>query len=134
MPLSPEQRERTHRLVEAALGRKALDVVALDVSGLTSFADVFVLATGTSDRHVRAVADAVVQAGKAAGFAPLGVEGEEEGRWVLIDLNDVVVHVFQAEVRELYDLDRLWAEAPEIARPPAEPTRAGGGAEQEKLG
>jgi ribosome-associated protein len=105
---------RARRLAEAALDRKAEDVVALDVRNLTSFADVFLLATGTSDRHVRAVADAVVEASQAMGAPPMGVEGYEEGRWVLIDLNDAVVHVFLAEVREYYDLDRLWGDAPSI--------------------
>jgi ribosome-associated protein len=105
---------RARRLAEAALDRKAQDVVALDVRNLTSFADVFLLATGTSDRHVRAVADAVVEASQAMGAPPLGVEGYEEGRWVLIDLNDAIVHVFLEEARDYYDLDRLWGDAPAI--------------------
>ena len=103
--------ERAHRLAQAALDRKAEDVVVLDVRGLTSFADAFVLATGTSDRHVASVAEAVIQASKREGEVPLGVEGQDEGRWVLIDGNDVIVHVFQADVREHYDLDRLWEDA-----------------------
>ena len=102
------------QVVEAALGVKALDVVALDVRELTSFADVFVVATGTSDRHVKAVADAVVEAGRALGAKPLGVEGYDDAHWVLIDLNDVVVHVFRAEARQHYDLERLWSDAPPI--------------------
>ena len=114
MKSDAERLEHARRLVEAALDRKARDVVALDVRELTSFADTFVLATGTSDRHVRSVADAVVEAGREVGLETLGVEGQEEGRWVLIDLNEVVVHVFRAEVREHYDLDRLWADAPRM--------------------
>ena len=114
MTAPPDQNERARVVAAAAIDAKALDVVALDVRELTSFADSFVLATGTSDRHVRSVADSVVEAAKAAGNAPLGVEGYEDGRWVLIDLNDVVVHVFQSELREHYDLDRLWADAPPI--------------------
>lgn len=114
MTASPDPNERARLVAAAAIDAKALDVVALDVRELTSFADSFVLATGTSDRHVRSVADSVVEAGKAAGSPPLGVEGYEEGRWVLIDLNDVVIHVFQTELREHYDLDRLWADAPPI--------------------
>jgi ribosome-associated protein len=110
----PEQSARARRLAEVVLDRKAEDVVALDVRAITSFADTFVLATGTSDRHVRSVADAVVEAAKAAGEKPLGVEGYDDGRWVLIDLGDVVVHLFRREVREYYDLDRLWADAPRI--------------------
>lgn len=114
MTTPPEQCARARLLADAARDRKAEDVVALDVRAITSFADTFVLASGTSDRHVRAVADAVVAAAKAAGTRPLGVEGLDEGRWVLIDLGDVVVHVFQREVREYYDLDRLWADAGRI--------------------
>ena len=103
--------ERVRGLAEAALERKAQDVLALAVSELTSFADTFLLASGSSDRQVRAIADAIVEAAKAAGNAPLGVEGHDEGRWVLIDLGDVIVHVFLDEVREHYDLERLWGDA-----------------------
>ncbi|MDH3685594.1 MAG: ribosome silencing factor [Myxococcales bacterium] len=101
-----------HVVAEAALARKGLHIVVLDVSALTSFADAFVIATGTSDRHTRSVADGVVECAKQHGNAPLGVEGYEDGEWVLIDLNDVIVHVFQGEARSHYDLERLWADAP----------------------
>ena len=111
-PIDSNQRVRA--LAEAALERKALEPVALDVRELTSFADAFLILTGTSDRHVRSVATAVVQAAKAAGNKPLGVEGEEEARWVLIDLGDVIVHVFQEDAREYYDLDRMWEDATPI--------------------
>ncbi|MCA9512258.1 MAG: ribosome silencing factor [Myxococcota bacterium] len=107
--------EKARAIVDAALERKAEDPVALDVRGLTSFCDAFVIATGRSDRQVRAIADGIVQALKRAGDAPIGVEGTEEGRWVLIDANDVVCHVFDADARALYDLERLWADAREIA-------------------
>ena len=111
---SSDAKERVRSLAEVALDRKAQKPVALDVRQLTSFADAFLLLTGTSDRHVRSVADAVVQAAKAAGHAPLGVEGQDEARWILIDLGDVIVHVFQEEAREYYDLDRMWEDAPSI--------------------
>lgn len=114
MSTPPEQTERARHLAAAALGRKAENVVALDVRDVTSFADTFLLASGTSDRHVRSVADAVMEAARAEGRKPLGVEGQDDGRWVLIDLGDVVVHVFQREVRDYYDLDRLWGDAPRI--------------------
>jgi ribosome-associated protein len=104
--------ETARALAEAAVDRKAERVLALDVSGLTSFTEGFVIASGTSDRHVRAVADAVVERAAALGREPLGVEGLEGGDWVLIDLDDVIVHVFQREKREHYDLERLWADAP----------------------
>src|SRR5262249_58293983 len=107
--------QQARQYAEAALDRKAEDVVALDVATLTSFTDAFVIATGTSDRHVKSVADAIVERAHQLGHAPLGVEGYEGGEWVLIDLDDVVVHVFRAEKREHYDLERLWADAPMLA-------------------
>jgi ribosome-associated protein len=107
--------EQAREYAEAALDRKAEDVLALDVAGLTSFADAFVIATGTSDRHVKAVADAVVERAERLGRHPLGVEGYDGGEWVLIDLDDVIVHVFQAEKRADYDLERLWSDAPSVA-------------------
>lgn len=114
MATKAERLERASWVAEAALDRKAADLVALDVSELTSYADTFVLATGTSDRHARAIADAVREASSVRGEKPLGVEGYEEARWVLIDLGDVIVHVFQAEVRAAYDLERLWSDAQSI--------------------
>jgi ribosome-associated protein len=89
-------------------------VVALDVRKLTSYADTFVIATGNSDRHTRSIADSVVDALRVGGRKPLGVEGYDEGRWVLIDAGDVIVHVFQSEVRADYDLERLWSDAPVV--------------------
>ena len=108
----PDARARAVRLAEAAFDRKADDLVALDLRGLTSFADVFLLATGRSTRQVRSIADAVEEAARALGDKPLGIEGYEKGRWVLLDLGDVIVHVFQPEVRRHFDLERLWSEAP----------------------
>jgi ribosome-associated protein len=104
--------QQAKQYAEAALERKAGDVVAMDVSALTSFTDAFVIATGTSDRHVKAVADAVVERASGLGRKPLGVEGYEGGEWVLIDLDDVIVHVFRGEKREQFDLERLWGDAP----------------------
>jgi ribosome-associated protein len=109
--------EKTRLVVDAALMVKAEDVVALDVKRLASFADVFVVATGRSDRQVRAVADSIEKAMREAGEAVLGVEGYPEGRWVLIDLADVIVHVFQPEPRARYDIERLWSDAPQLAVP-----------------
>jgi len=102
------------RILEKALDRGALDPVLLDVREVASFADVFVLLSGRSDRQARAIAEAVVEALRDAADAPLGVEGLAEGRWILIDCNDVIVHVFQKEVRDFYDLERLWSEAPAL--------------------
>ncbi len=109
-----EQRERAAFIAEAALEKKAERLVALDVREVTSYADTFILVSGNSDRHARAIADSVCEAVATRGERPLGVEGYDEGRWVLIDLGDVIVHVFQPEVREKYDLERLWSDAPAI--------------------
>jgi ribosome-associated protein len=96
-------------VVEAALAdMKAVDVRVLDVRGMSDVTDYMVIASGTSDRHLRAVADRVVQMSKAAGHRPLGVEGEEQGEWVLVDLPDVMVHILLPRTREFYQLEQLW--------------------------
>jgi ribosome-associated protein len=87
---------------------KALEVKILDVRGLTDIADFMVIASGTSDRHVRSVAQRVVEKAKEAGFRPHGVEGQQDGDWVLIDLNEMIVHVMLPRVREFYGLEKLW--------------------------
>ncbi len=122
-------REKARRVVAAALERKAERPVALDVSELTSFTEAFVIVGGRSDRQVRAVAEEVVKMLKQAGDPPLGVEGLDEGRWVLIDCNDVICHVFAPEAREHYDLERLWrdAEPIELNLPDEESTATVGG-------
>lgn len=119
-PAAKTPSEKAQLAVQAALDVKAEDVVALDVKELSSFADVFVVCTGRSDRQVRAIADSVEKSAKQSGRPPLGIEGYTEGRWVLIDLDDVIVHVFTPETREHYDIERLWSDAPQIALAPAE--------------
>jgi ribosome-associated protein len=106
--------EKARLIVEAALELKAENPVVIDMRKLTSYADVFVILSGRSDRHVRSVADSIVHALREADEAPLGVEGQDEGRWVLIDANDVVVHVFDPDTREHFDLERLWSDAPTV--------------------
>lgn len=88
---------------------KARDVVVLDVRGLTSIADSMVIASGTSDRHVRSLAENVVEKCKGSGQKPLGIEGMKDGEWVLVDLQDIVVHVMLPRVRDFYNLEKLWA-------------------------
>ena len=123
-------RDKARQIVLAALERKAERPIALDVSELTSFAEAFVIVGGRSDRQVRAIADGVVRTLKQAGDPPLGVEGLHEGRWVLIDCNDVICHVFAPEAREHYDLERLWRDAAPIELDlPAELLEAAAGAE-----
>lgn len=104
-------RDKARIAAQAALDKVADDLVALDVSGIVSFADVFLIVTGRSDRQVRAIADGIDEAVSRSGEKPLGTEGYEEGRWVLMDLNDVIVHIFQKDVRAQYDLERLWSDA-----------------------
>jgi len=110
-----ERIEKARIILEAALDKKAEDLVALDVRESVSFADTFVIATGSSDRHVRSIVDGIEEALRAHGEKPLGVEGAEEGRWVLIDCDDAIVHVFLRDVRQHYDLERLWSDAPKLA-------------------
>jgi ribosome-associated protein len=104
--------------VQAAVAElKANDVAEIDVRGKTSVCDYMVVASGTSSRHVKAIADEVVRNAKKLDYQPLGVEGEREAEWVLVDLGDVVVHVMLPRVREFYALERLWTVGDE---PPAE--------------
>jgi ribosome-associated protein len=95
-------------VVDALADMKALEVKVLDVRGLTDIADWMVIASGTSDRHVRSVAQRVVERTKEAGFRPHGVEGQQDSDWVLIDLNEMIVHVMLPRVREFYGLEKLW--------------------------
>jgi len=108
-------------LVTAALDDiKAQDVQLLDVRKLTSIMDFMIVATGTSDRHVRSIADKVIEAVEARGVKALGIEGADEAEWVLVDLGDVVLHVMQRKVRDLYQLEKLWTIKPTRARKKAE--------------
>jgi ribosome-associated protein len=95
-------------VIDALADMKALEVKVLDVRGLTDIADFMVIASGTSDRHVRSVAQRVVERTKEAGFRPHGVEGQQDSDWVLIDLNEMIVHVMLPRVREFYGLEKLW--------------------------
>jgi len=106
---------------EAALDRKAVDLVVLDVGGLTSIADYLVICTGRSDRQVQGIAQAIDEQLRTHGRRPIAIEGMTRGQWVLMDYGDVIVHVFYQPVREFYDLERLWEHAPHVQLP--EPLR-----------
>ncbi len=103
-----------HAILEAALDKKALEPVLLEVGELCSYADFVLMLSGRSDRQVDAIADAVLGAMKEGGHRPLGVEGMGSGQWVLVDFGDVVVHIFQHSLRQHYDLESLWIDAPRI--------------------
>lgn len=103
--------EIVRHAVEAALAKKAEDLVVMDLRGIFDVTDFFVVATGSSDRQVEAIADAVEDATRAAGSKPMNVEGRERMHWVLLDYVDVVVHVMHPDERMKYQLERLWGEA-----------------------
>jgi len=105
--------------LEAADDRKARDIIALDLRGLSDAADFFVVASGTSDAHVRGIADSILERLGRLGFEAHHVEGLQTGRWALLDFFDFVVHVFHPETREFYQLERLWNDAPAIPYAPA---------------
>jgi ribosome-associated protein len=94
--------------------RHCTDIVVLDLRGLSPATDYFVIATGTSGRQMRTVADETSQAGREQGFPRFGRAGYEQGRWILLDYVDVVVHLFDPEYRQFYDLDLLWGDADRI--------------------
>ena len=100
--------------VKAVLEKKAADIVVLDVRGLSSVADFFIVCTGRSNRQVAAIADSVERYLKKTGIKPLSVEGKNEGLWVLLDYGDVIIHVFYETVRKFYDLEGLWSDAKRI--------------------
>ncbi|MEQ1581044.1 MAG: ribosome silencing factor [Steroidobacteraceae bacterium] len=98
----------TSIVISALEDMKAVNPTVLDVRGLTDIADTLIVASGNSDRHVRSIADRVIEYSKKAGYRPMGVEGERDGEWVLVDLQDVIVHVMLPRVREFYRLEDLW--------------------------
>jgi ribosome-associated protein len=111
-----DSRERAIQCAALALDKKALDVKILEISRQSSIADYLVLANGRSDKQTQAIADSVRQGLKKFG-KPLDIEGMQEGRWVIIDYGDVIVHVFQEEVRHHYNLDEMWGNCPLVEIP-----------------
>lgn len=112
-------RQKALAVAAAAGEKKGIDIRVLDLREMNAFTDFFVIASGSSDRHARAVADSVLVELARQGERPLGIEGEEKGRWILVDLGDVVLHVFQPEVRDFYALERLWGDAETVELPRA---------------
>lgn len=102
------------RAIELAVDRKGQDMLLLDLRGLSNSTDYFLLVNGTSDTHVRAIADHIIDELRKEGMKPDHIEGLRTGRWVLLDFIDFVVHVFHPTAREFYQLERLWGDAPAI--------------------
>ncbi|MGI9220812.1 MAG: ribosome silencing factor [Woeseiaceae bacterium] len=104
-------------VVDALDDVKAKDIVTLDVRKMTSVTDYMIVASGTSNRHVKALIESVAEKAREAGHRPIGIEGEEGGEWVLLDLQDALVHVMLPKVREFYNLEKLWSlgESGEVA-------------------
>ena len=106
-----QSKELARKIAYAALNKKAENVKIFDLRGLSSITDFFVICTGMTDLHTRAIEEGIVETLKSESIRPWHVEGETVGRWILIDYVDVVVHIFQPEVREYYGLERLWGDA-----------------------
>ncbi|MHC1745375.1 MAG: ribosome silencing factor [Syntrophobacteraceae bacterium] len=125
---SPDEltsREKAILCAQVAVSFKALDLVVLDVTGLSSFSDFFVIGSGKSSRQVQGIADNVESRLKEHRLRPMGVEGRREGQWVLMDYGDVIIHIFYEPVRAFYDLESLWSEARRVRVEQHEPSTAG---------
>jgi ribosome-associated protein len=119
-----DSRDKALLCVRYALEKKAYDLLLVDVGELSSLANYFLICTGRSDTQVQAIVQSIQENLARAGLRPLSVEGYSTGQWVLVDYGDVVVHVFQEQVRAFYDLERLWARAPRVALPEPYRTQA----------
>ena len=106
--------EKLRGVVRAVLERKAVDLRVLHIGDVSDFTEFFLICSGTSERQVQAIADAVVRGSREAGERPLGVEGYNNGNWVLVDYGDMVIHIFTSENRSYYGLERLWSDATDI--------------------
>ena len=106
-----DSKELLKVVVEAADSKRAEDIVALDVQGISLLADYFVIMQANSERQVKAIADIIEEKVEEAGFEVRNVEGKDGANWILLDLGDVVVHVFKTETRQFYNLEKLWSDA-----------------------
>ena len=110
-------RDKALAIATALASRKGIDVLVLDLHEISSFTDFFVITSGTSTRHVKSLAEATMECMRGCGERSLGVEGDPPGRWILVDLGDVVVHLFEPSARDFYSLERLWGEAERLSVP-----------------
>ena len=99
----------------AALDKKAKNLIILKIKELSSFTDYFIICSGTSDRQVKGIATSIEETLKKAGMLPLGIEGKDSGNWILMDYGDVIIHIFYEPTREFYDIERLWSDVPGMA-------------------
>jgi ribosome-associated protein len=106
--------EELQAAVKAALSKNAQDLLVLDIKDISSFADSFIIATGTSNRHIKTLVESIEDALKAMSVTPLSIEGLTEAKWVLMDYGNLIVHIFDEESRSFYDLPKLWSDASEI--------------------
>jgi ribosome-associated protein len=121
---APRRNSALEEIVLAALDEmKAVNIKLLDVRGLTDIADSMIVASGTSDRHVRSIAQRVLDRTRGAGLRPMGVEGQRDGEWVLVDLQDLILHVMLPRVREFYAIEQLWEGSGGSQRRPAAGSR-----------
>ncbi|MGZ6292392.1 MAG: ribosome silencing factor [Syntrophales bacterium] len=111
---SIDGKERLLLCINASLKRKAKNLTILNVKEVSSFADYFIICSGTSDRQVQSIAASIRENLKEYGIIPLGIEGESLGKWVLMDYEDVIIHVFYEPMREFYEIERLWPDAPRM--------------------
>jgi len=109
-----ESREKSQLCINAALNKRALDAILLEVSKLSSFADYFIICSGQSSRHVQGIASFIEESLAKEGIYPLGIEGFTQGSWILMDYNEVIIHIFYKPIREFYDLEGLWSAAKRI--------------------
>lgn len=114
-PLSMNSKDVIEMAVKACEDMKGIDLVVIDIIGKSSIADAMIVVTGTSQRHVKSLAESVRLSAKEANHPPLGIEGGDSSDWVLVDLGDVIVHVMTEEKREFYSLEKLWSVGPESA-------------------
>jgi len=112
--MTASSKKKSLTSIHAALEKKAEDIVLLNMKGIVSYADYFLICNGRSDRQVQAIAQSIETALKKLGYQALGIEGMSHGRWVLIDYGDVIVHVFQESIRGFYDIEGLWVDAPRV--------------------
>jgi ribosome-associated protein len=105
-------KKKAYLAIFAGMGKKGIDPVILDLRGLSSITDYFIILSGNSDRHVMSIAEHIEEVLYKKGILPLSIEGASEGRWILMDYDDIIIHVFKKDVREFYNLEGLWVDVP----------------------